>query len=210
MSSDDDLLVYFLALVHLLVGPHSVALEASRGIEDPLHKAYMRATVLVLDLLIYGSAIWFTTANRRDPNRSLWAMLLALAQPIIILIFYGAVMFCLALNFKQMTLYYAPAVFMYLLGRCCAEPKQFVKRFASLGITVILTFGILWAPFLVYGPSHKETTALERAVHVLHRIFPFQRGLFEGKVSNLWCALSTKPVSIRERVPAEWQPRYSL
>lgn len=254
---------------HLLVGPESVAFEASRGIEDPLHKAYMRATVLVLDLLIYGSAIWFTTANRRDLNRSLWAMLLALAQPAIILIdhghfqvewhfrttlssrisnfsnltysslslisqyntvalgfsiwsfhfmaqpdffqcIYGAVIFCLALNFKQMTLYYAPAVFMYLLGRCCAEPKQFVKRFASLGITVILTFGILWAPFLYYGPSHKETTVLERALHVLHRIFPFQRGLFEGKVSNLWCALSTKPVSIRERVPAEWLPILAL
>ena len=27
---------------HLLVGPESVAFEASRGIEDPLHKAYMR------------------------------------------------------------------------------------------------------------------------------------------------------------------------
>jgi alpha-1,3-glucosyltransferase len=133
-----------------------------------------------------------------------------MAQPEFFQCIYGAVMFCLALNFKQMTLYYAPAVFMYLLGRCCAEPKHFVKRFALLGITVILTFGILWAPFLGYGPSHKETTMLERALHVLHRIFPFQRGLFEGKVSNLWCALSTKPVSIRERMPAEWQPILAL
>ena len=88
---------------HLLVGPESVAFEASRGIEDPLHKAYMRATVLVLDLLIYGSAIWFTTANRRDSKRSVWAMLLALAQPAIILIDHGH--FQVECHFRTVLLY---------------------------------------------------------------------------------------------------------
>jgi alpha-1,3-glucosyltransferase len=34
----------------------------------------------------------------------------------------GSVMFCLALNHKQMALYYAPAFFGHLLGRCLQRP----------------------------------------------------------------------------------------
>ncbi len=30
----------------------------------------------------------------------------------------GTVFFCLALNYKQMSLYYAPAFFCYLLAKC--------------------------------------------------------------------------------------------
>ena len=93
----------------------------------------------------------------------------------------GAVFFVGALNFKQMTLYYAPAVFAYLLGWCfgCRENTTKIVRFVSLGITVIACFLILWIPFIYTG------TALQ----VLKRQFPFQRGLFEGKVANIWCAL---------------------
>jgi alpha-1,3-glucosyltransferase len=35
----------------------------------------------------------------------------------------GAALFCLALLFKQIALYYAPAVFCYLLGRCLVTGK---------------------------------------------------------------------------------------
>ena len=38
-------------LSHYLVGQETVALESSRGYEDPIHKAFMRFTVLFLDLL---------------------------------------------------------------------------------------------------------------------------------------------------------------
>jgi len=134
----------------------------------------------------------------------------------------GAILFCLALNFKQMTLYYAPAVFAYLLGRCCGNLKVFTSRFVKLGVTVMSIFALHWFPFVWYSPSreileqlggfHTTTTTNvgERLLHVLHRIFPFQRGLFEGKVSNLWCALSTKPISIRTRIPQSYQPMVAL
>lgn len=123
----------------------------------------------------------------------------------------GAFWFCLALNFKQMTLYYAPAVFFYLLGCCCAGTfRQFVTRFVALGLTVLATFATLWWPFVWYSPSYFEVSVTERLVHVLRRIFPFQRGLFEGKVSNLWCALSAKPISIRKRIPESLQPGLAL
>jgi len=36
--------------------------------------------------------------------------------------FLGAVMFCGALNHKQMTLYFAPVVFFHLLGLCLRQP----------------------------------------------------------------------------------------
>lgn len=246
------------ALSSLLIGPESVALGTSRGFEDPLHKAYMRVTVLVLDMMLYGSIVWVATRPRRQRHgvsdsvshdtESIWFFLLAMAQPAILLIdhghfqynttalglalwsFYymsrpgfqncvlGSVLFCCALSFKQMTLYYAPAVFCYLLGRCfAAEPqagekvktkKDVVSRFATLGVTVLVTFGLLWWPFVVYGPA--ETTALDRLTHVLRRIIPLQRGLFEGKVSNLWCVLSVKPIRIRERLPAGMQPLVAL
>jgi alpha-1,3-glucosyltransferase len=242
------------ALSSLLVGPESVALETSRGLEDPLHKAYMRGTVLVLDLLLYGSIVWVATRPRRPGSdattshdtQSIWFFLLAMAQPAILLIdhghfqynttalglalwsFYymtkagfrdcvvGSFLFCCALSFKQMTLYYAPAVFCYLLGRCFAPASNAVEkgtkflfsRFVALGVTVLVTFALLWWPFVVYGPD--ETTALDRILHVLRRIIPLQRGLFEGKVSNIWCVLSVKPIRIRERFPAELQPLAAL
>jgi len=120
----------------------------------------------------------------------------------------GSIYFCLALNFKQMTLYYAPAIFFYLLGRCFANKQLLIQRFLRLGVTVVSTFAMLWWPFLIYGPD--DTTISERFLHVLGRIFPFQRGLFEGKVSNLWCALSVKPFSIRERLPQDMQPLLAL
>ena len=231
------------ALSTWLVGPESVALDSSRGYEDPIHKAYLRATVLVLDVFIYISIVWVATkaGKKAHDNKSMWTMVLALAQPSLILIDHGhfqynsvslglalwafhymakerfvncilaSVFFCLALNFKQMTLYYAPAVFAYLLGRCFADsPPRFLQRFCALGVTVIVTFLLLWWPFIYYGPSHEEVAPLHGLLHVLSRMFPFQRGLFEGKVSNLWCALSTKPISMRQRIPEEMQPLVAL
>ena len=68
-----------------------------------------------------------------------------------------------------------------------AESRRFIVRFLLLGFAVIFTFGGLWAPFVIYGPSDvPNTTKWERVQQILRRIFPFERGLFEGKVSNLY------------------------
>jgi len=138
----------------------------------------------------------------------------------------GSILFCLALNWKQMGLYYAPAVFSYLLGRCCSSTssnfpsgataagwgwwfRQFIKRLSVLGFTVLSTFGILLTPFIYYRDASSQTIG-DVLLLILRRIFPFQRGLFEGKVSNLWCMLSVKPLSIRDRIPQEYQPIVAL
>ena len=253
---------------YVLVGPHSVALDTSRGIEDPTHKAFMRGTVIVTDLLFYVTACWYWSkalltphdhksknANKQRLGTSdivrMVSFLIATLQPAIVLIdhghfqynttalglalwsFYfmtnqsggwantsiiGSIFFCCALSFKQMTLYYAPVVFAYLLGRCLAPTNTlttnnhsrstFLVRFVSLAVTVLITFAVLWGPVILHGPD--DTTYLDRLLHVLHRILPFQRGLFEGKVSNVWCALSVHPIKIRQRIPQSMQPLCAL
>jgi hypothetical protein len=49
--------------------------------------------------------------------------------------------------------------------------------FISLGVAVILSFSIMWGPFL------SNISVLQQ---VLSRIFPLRRGLFEDYVANFW------------------------
>ncbi|KAL7786778.1 glycosyltransferase family 57 protein [Trichoderma ceciliae] len=48
-------------------------------------------------------------------------------------------------------------------------------------------------PFLVnyVDTQHFYYPIVEQLVQVVHRVFPFSRGLFEDKVANFWCALNT-------------------
>ena len=240
-----------------------VALHSSRfGYEHALGKMYMRFTVLLLDLLVYMSAVvtiakslcHTNSSTKSSTNKSnnglvtsdqrqLWLIITAFSQPALLLIdhghfqynttslglalwsFYfmtqssfigpiiGSVFFSLALNFKQMELYHAPAVFAYLLGRCFYREKNATNatssmlRFCALGMSVILTFAVLWLPFAIDTRELSSTKFhLDGVLQVLKRLFPFQRGLFEDKVANIWFVLSVKPLSIRSRVSVDLLP----
>ncbi|XP_014673327.1 PREDICTED: dolichyl pyrophosphate Man9GlcNAc2 alpha-1,3-glucosyltransferase-like [Priapulus caudatus] len=112
----------------------------------------------------------------------------------------GSIMFCLALNYKQMELYHAMPFFCYLLGSCWhTKTENRVFKLLKLAAVVIATFVACWAPFL------REQ---EMVLHVLSRIFPVARGLFEDKVSNVWCALSI--VIKLKQLPVETMVRISL
>lgn len=50
---------------------------------------------------------------------------------------------------------------------------------------------------------------LEQALQIVHRVFPFARGLFEGKVANFWCALNIV-VKVRTLLPTEHLPKVAL
>lgn len=93
--------------------------------------------------------------------------------------------FCLALNYKQMELYHAFPFFLYLLSTCVPKPGHSIasglKKLAKISLTVICTFALVWWPFLFN---------LEDMLQVLHRLFPLDRGVFEDKVANIWCALN--------------------
>ncbi|XP_041775526.1 probable dolichyl pyrophosphate Man9GlcNAc2 alpha-1,3-glucosyltransferase [Anopheles merus] len=103
----------------------------------------------------------------------------------------GAVLFCLALNYKQMELYHALPFFFYLLRDCFTGSDKSatvlerltngVCRLAVLGVTVLATFLVLWLPWL---------SSLEAVGQLVHRIFPVARGVFEDKVSNVWCVVN--------------------
>jgi len=53
-----------------------------------------------------------------------------------------------ALGFKQMALFYAPAVFAYLLG-ICTFPRLDIPRFLHIALITALSFALLFAPLLL-------------------------------------------------------------
>jgi alpha-1,3-glucosyltransferase len=127
-----------------VIEPPSVVLGASRGYETDTHKVFMRGSVLVLDVLVFFPAAWWLCkrfaigGDRLRPMR----YLLVLLQPALILIDHGhfqynstslgltiaaaaalldnrelvgSFLFCLSLNFKQMSLYHAPGTLAHSL-----------------------------------------------------------------------------------------------
>ncbi|KAK5106295.1 Glucosyltransferase-like protein [Lithohypha guttulata] len=130
---------------------------------------------------------------------------------------WSCIYFVAALGFKQMALYYAPAVFAYLLGSCLS-PRLRIGRLLAIAIITIVAFAALLAPLLAgtlydlyrgfdlpYRPpppflAQRRITLdgktpvgaiLLQLSQMVHRIFPFARGVFEDKVANFWCALNT-------------------
>ena len=68
-----------------------------------------------------------------------------------------------------------------------------VWNVAKLGITVIVCFAFQWLPFCVIEGFNKELVprCLAAWQHILHRVFPFHRGVFEDKVANVWCSVDS-------------------
>lgn len=120
----------------------------------------------------------------------------------------GSILFCMSLNFKQMSLYYSPVFFFILLRKCLLKsyPQNFLKLL-SIGVTVILSFGLLWTPFCIWHDVNE--TCVSSLIHVLSRQFPFSRGLFEDKVANLWYA-SSVVVNLKQLLSVPTLVRLSL
>ncbi|CAG0892072.1 unnamed protein product [Darwinula stevensoni] len=191
-----------LALGHIAarVNGSFVHLHKSRGIETYEHKVFMRLSVLLADVVTLVPAL----LSYYDDSGYFF---LSLLYPGFIMIDYGhfqyncvslglclaavigvkknhhilaSVFFSLALNYKQMELYHALPFFIFLLRSCVDQPRGVSKivKLLGLSLTVLVTFGMIWAPFL-----HNMNSALA----VLQRLFPFDRGLYEDKVANVWC-----------------------
>ncbi|OZC12026.1 hypothetical protein X798_01207 [Onchocerca flexuosa] len=197
-----------------------VELHISRGIETESHKIFMRITVLVTYWTIYISSLLLSigffryTLSQKMLNYcavavlypgllvmdsghfqynhvSLGLFLFSFACFVSSFLKLGSVFFVLALNFKQMELYHALPIAIYLLSRSFPSKNQlstsqrylsWAKQLFVLFITVTITFLFVWLPFLVTKSD---------LIQILHRIFPFYRGIFEDKVANFWCAVNT-------------------
>ncbi|KAG6830718.1 hypothetical protein H0H87_007305 [Tephrocybe sp. NHM501043] len=200
-------------LVGSWIEPTWFALDASRGIETQGSKVFLRATVIVWDLLVYIPALvmfaWTWQGSRSKRTQNI-ALLTLLFQPALLLVdsghfqynsvmlgftllalnffatgqdLLGAVCFVLSLGFKQMALYYAPAIGSYLLAKCVyLGPSKGTTLFTRLASVTAITFFLLFLPFL---PPFAPLSAI---LNPITRIFPFRRGLFEDKVANFWCA----------------------
>jgi alpha-1,3-glucosyltransferase len=199
--------------------PELVRLHISRGHESIVTKIYMRSTVLYCDVILYFPAAisLMIVLSRRSSLLPAYNLFVILSNPSLLLIDHGhfqynsvsiaftflatasilnnqdilgSICFVLALNFKQMTLYYSLVFFCVLLRKCLIQPTILSKilKLMSIGITVIATFALLWFPFCIF--PNEDETCLSSLQQVLHRLFPFTRGIFEDKVANLWYALS--------------------
>ena len=134
---------------------------------------------------------------------------------------WACVFFVASLCYKQMALYFAPAIFAYLLG-VCLLPTLHLGRFVGITLVTLLSFAVVFAPLVLgalydtyRGISQPLSTAnrkvnplfalsltyidpqsifyplLPQLTQIVYRVFPFARGLFEDKVANIWCAIHT-------------------
>ncbi|VDL78336.1 unnamed protein product [Nippostrongylus brasiliensis] len=207
---------YIMGVAAHYINPSWVALKSSRGIQDAVHKFYMRATAILPFYFIYAPAlIYFSLSVPKSREISKNTLLaLSLLYPGLLAIdnghfqynsvslglflfafsflmngrFYlGSISFVLALNYKQMELYHALPIFVFILARCLKRPiwSHLLSSFTSLmkvAVIVLGTSAIIWMPFLMNGT--------QSALAVIERIFPFSRGLYEDKVASVWCAFS--------------------
>lgn len=217
---------YILGRLGTWLNPAWFDLDTSRGMETLSLKTFMRCTVLLSEALVFLPAVLIFSRLRSSKRSSRLLLAALLLQPGIILIDHGhfqynTVMlgffllaicsflsdfpllgcgfFVAALGFKQMALFYAPAVASYLTGRCFFGPKGF-QPFHLLQIVAVtaLSFAVLYIPILL-GVWHEMSVSqawptdyqpfLDQILQTLHRIFPLSRGLFEDKVANIWCTI---------------------
>lgn len=193
-------------------------LYKSRGYETSSHKAFMRGTVLFMDLALLFPVIWYAlkvfykdlpskerlvlfVAMAAHPgllivdhghfqynNVSLGLALLALALVADHHELLGSAAFVLSLCYKQMSLYYAPAFFFFLLAKATNHKNiislHSVMSLAKIGVVVIATFIACLLPFLL------QEQPLAQLQQLATRVFPVARGLYEDKVANFWCSIS--------------------
>lgn len=210
---------YINGLVFNTILPESVQLKTSRGFESKFHQLLMRYSVLIVDLLIFFPAVYwffiqfFKIKKNKNQITQTMAIGILLLYPGLILIDHGhfqyncvslgffmvsvasmyanktiltCIFFCMALNYKQMELYHALPFFFYYIGFIYEAYKKYsfviaLRKLSILVFSVILAFLILWSPFL---------SDPQQIFQIIHRIFPLERGVFEDKVSNIWCLIN--------------------
>ncbi|EMR11686.1 hypothetical protein PNEG_00122 [Pneumocystis murina B123] len=207
-------LSYIYGKIGNLIEPSWFALDTSRGLQIQDLKFYMRMTVIVSDFIIYFPAVirfsrYWKRLEKGNALNTYSSIALILLQPALILIDHGhfqynnvmlglvllslcyfindryilgSIFFVCSICFKQMSLYYSPLIFFYLLG-LCTKPQFNIRRFIYISITTVSTFAIIFFPFYIYS-------GYNGVLQCIYRIFPFERGLWEDKVANVWCVLN--------------------
>ncbi|PIO71329.1 ALG6, ALG8 glycosyltransferase family protein, partial [Teladorsagia circumcincta] len=188
---------YFMGIFSDFLNPAWVALHSSRGIQDKFHKMFMRLTAILPFHFIYVPAmVYFVYYEVKSKELSTVIQLrnvifrynsVSLGLFLVSFLFLvnrkfllGSLSFVLALNYKQMELYHALPIFTFILSRCLKRPvlphclRMSTRPFSTLlltkvATTVVLTFAIIWLPFIYHGS--------QSVLAVLGRVFPFYLAL---------------------------------
>lgn len=187
------------------------------------------ASIALAAILMQPSVILIDHVHFQYNTVMLGFVLASMSSMLAGRLLWGCVFFVAALGFKQMSLYYAPAIFAYLLGTSLS-PRLNFPRLLRIALTTLSAFAILLLPIYIFAlndrrrgiparpdlhgfpaplPLFSELSykvdskawyypLILQTAQLLHRIFPFARGLFEDKVANFWCALnSLTPFKLR-------------
>lgn len=183
-----DLVLFFPALL-LLVRHVSLAISKKHDCHgDPTNHSFWKwRLIATLSFCLTAPAfILIDHAHFQYNNASLGLFALSLFFFLKWKEAIGASLFCCSIFFKHMSLYYAPAMFSYLvaqvarllrIGHLSGSIRWTSKIILSIAVTSIVTF----APWV---------WEKERIFDVFGRLFPVGRGLYEDKVANVWCSIS--------------------
>lgn len=149
---------------------------------------------------------------------------------------WTSIFFVAALCFKQMALYFAPAMFAYMLG-ISLLPRFRCFQLLRIAFTALVSLVFYLSPMVIgaiyyswrkinpplsttdrqvnplmarilpyIDPASVYHAPLLQITQIIHRCFPFARGIFEDKVANIWCVihiihkLNIYPTSTLQRV----------
>ncbi|KAI1485047.1 ALG6, ALG8 glycosyltransferase family-domain-containing protein [Biscogniauxia mediterranea] len=241
-GSDDPTLKVFMRAT-VIVSEYLVYIPAAvifvRRFSKLFGVAQWSASVALAAILMQPALILIDHVHFQYNAVMLGLVLASMSRMIAGSYMWASVFFVGALGFKQMALYYAPAVFAYLLGSCIF-PRANPARFLGIAVVTLASFAILILPLILGtlydtsrgissrpgldGPrpplpifaflsSYIDADAfyyplVEQMVQLIHRVFPFARGLFEDKVANFWCAANVV-IKLR-KYPTELLQRVSL
>uniref|UniRef100_A0A8C0ZQ24 Alpha-1,3-glucosyltransferase n=1 Tax=Castor canadensis TaxID=51338 RepID=A0A8C0ZQ24_CASCN len=206
---------FLCAYVAKFINPDWIALHTSRGHESQEHKLFMRATVLIADLLIYIPAVvlYCCCLKEISTKKKIANALCILLYPGLILIDYGhfqniynsvSLGFALwgvlgvscdwdllgSLAFCLAVNYKQMELYHSLPFFCFLLGKCFKKglKGKGFGLLIKLACTVVASFTLCWLPFFTER---EQTLQVLRRLFPVDRGLFEAcKVANIWCSFS--------------------
>lgn len=204
---------------YLVYIPAAVILNRKISISRAVSK--WESSIALVAILMQPSTILIDHAHFQYNTVMLGFVLASISSIFAGRNLWACVFFVSALCFKQMALYYAPAIFAYLLG-ICVVPRLNVGRFFAIAIVTILSFAVIFAPLLLGAlyDNHRNISPTQdlsdfalppllsslpisldskawyypivlQLTQSIHRIFPFARGVFEDKVANLWCTFHT-------------------
>ncbi|KAI5854515.1 glycosyltransferase family 57 protein [Durotheca rogersii] len=201
--------------------------------------AQWSASVALVAILMQPAIILIDHVHFQYNTMMLGFVLASMSSMVAGRYMWSSIFFVAALGFKQMALYYAPAVFAFLLGSCMF-PRINIGRLMGIAAVTLASFAVLVLPIVIgtlYDASRGvdaqpgledprpalplfaslsdrlDTGApyypvFEQMAQMIHRMFPFARGLFEDKVANFWCAANVV-IKLR-RYPVELLQRASL